>query len=34
MMFMARHANRKHFPWLIAFFAATLTIGLAALVSQ
>ena len=34
MMFMARHANRKRLPWLIAFFAATLTIGLGVLVSQ
>jgi len=34
MMFMAFRANRRHLPWLIAFFAASLTIGLGMLVSQ
>ena len=33
-MFMALRSNRRHLPWLIAFFAATLTIGLGVLVSQ
>lgn len=28
MMFMAVKANRKHLPWLIAFFGAALAIGL------
>jgi hypothetical protein len=33
MMLMALHANRRHLPWLIAFFAAALTVGAGVLLS-
>jgi uncharacterized membrane protein YfcA len=32
-MFMAFHPDRKHLPWLIAFFAAALAVGLGMLLS-
>jgi len=32
-MFMAFHANRRHLPWLLAFFGTTLAVGVGVLLS-
>jgi hypothetical protein len=32
-MFMAVHASRKYLPWLVAWFAAALTVGIGVLAS-